>query len=86
MAKNLAILSSAVMWKVENVPNELADAVKEIWKQYVSSIFSPVTYSKTARTEKLRAGLMNKKSQDLLFLKICSLSRWNMVLKLRNGF
>lgn len=84
--KNLAIPSSAVMWKVENIPNELGDAVKEIWKQCCVFHFFPVGYSKTARTEQLKAELINKKSQDLLFLKIHSLSRWHMILKLRNGF
>ena len=30
VAKNLAVLVPAIMWKVENVPNELGDLVKEI--------------------------------------------------------
>jgi len=58
------------MCKVENVPNELGDAVKEISKQCCAFSFFPVAYSKIAKTEKLKAELVNKKSQDLLFLKI----------------
>lgn len=41
VAKNLAVLVPAIMWKVENVPNELGDLVKEISNRVlkVPSIF-----------------------------------------------
>lgn len=57
VAKNLAVLVPAIMWKVENVPNELGDLVKEISNRVlkVPSIFFfffPVAYSKIARRKR----------------------------------
>ena len=40
--KNVAILSSTVLWKVENVPNKLGDAVKEILKPCCAFHFFPL--------------------------------------------
>lgn len=85
VAKNLEILSSALMWKAENVPNELGDAVPEISKQCCSFHFVSLLLIVKLQ-DKLKAGLVNKKSEDLLFLKIPKLFRWHTILKLRNGF
>lgn len=56
VAKNLAVLVPAIMWKVENVPNELGDLVKEISNRVlkVPSIFFffLVAYSKIARRKR----------------------------------
>lgn len=55
VAKNLAVLVPAIMWKVENVPNELGDLVKEISNRVLkvpSIFFFLVAYSKIARRKR----------------------------------
>lgn len=55
------------MWKVENIPNELGDIVKEISNQSVESpfFFFPIAYSKISGKERGTKGKSSrqKKSQ-----------------------
>lgn len=71
VAKYLAILVPAVMWKIKNVPNELGDTVKEISNRGVESAFCffPVAYSKIAGGEKLRAEVVSTKEPGLAVLE-----------------
>lgn len=74
----ITTLLPAVMWKVENVPNEPSDLAQEISKQCWRCCLVP-----SHCLCKMREVLINK-NKDLVNLKILSLSRWQAMLKLRN--
>lgn len=69
VAKNLAVLVPAVMWKVENVPNELGDTVKEISNRVlkVPSFFFLLflIVKLQEEREKLKAEAVSKKEPGL---------------------
>lgn len=72
--RSLATLSPTVMWKVENKPNELGGLAKEFSRQNIEGDTRFLgAYSKINR--KLKEKWLYKRSQDLLGLKIPSLSR-----------
>ena len=63
VAKNLAVLVPAVMWKVENVPNELGETVQEISNRVLKvPSFFPVSYSKIARERKVEGRSSQQKT------------------------
>ena len=75
VAKNLAVLVPAVMWKVEDVPNELGETVQEISNRVLKvPSFFPVSYSKIARRERKVEGRSSqqKRARTSYFLKINS--------------
>ena len=63
VAKNLAVLVPAVMWKVENVPNELGETVQEISNRVLKvPSFFLVSYSKIARERKVEGRSSQQKT------------------------
>lgn len=72
VVKKLAVLVPAIMWKVENVPNELKGCYTLTVKNLL--LFSlPVAYSKIARRKRKAEGRSSQqKEPGLLFLNINS--------------
>lgn len=72
-----------------NVPPEVGGLAKEIFRQNVEGIAWLLTaaHSKTGEREgKNKQNCSTERNWDLPVLKMPSLSRWHMTLKLRNGF
>lgn len=80
VAKKRAILSSAVIWEVENVPNEL-----EISKQYCFfHFFPPVAYRKIVR--QIEGRTSEQKEPGLAVFEDSQPLQMPRDTKLRNGF